>query len=264
MRKKKLFSQFATEGDSGFKQPPAAIITQANVFGSVEPLPDEYTPDKYTWEGVFARIKKGTYAKEYSIGDLVPLDLGSEGLINMQIAAFDKDDLADGSGKAHITWIAKELLPTKLRMNPYRVSNGDGTYQEGTGSIGGWEKSEMRAYIKNSIRPMLPDIVRNSIKEVRKNQIAQDTTGVSFEQTTVEDIWIPSMNEVFGTESMYYDLFRDTDTNRCKIIMGTETTTVWWLRDGKSATDFQFVYGTGDLGSNVASLTYRVALGFCT
>ena len=51
----------------------------------------------------------------------------------MQIAGFDVDDLADGTGKAPITWVGKELLATTHRWNPELITNVDGKYQEGTG-----------------------------------------------------------------------------------------------------------------------------------
>lgn len=41
----------------------------------------------------------------------------------MQIAAKNRDTLADGSGTAPITWISKELLSTSRRMNPQLVTN---------------------------------------------------------------------------------------------------------------------------------------------
>lgn len=56
-----------------------------------------------SWEDILASEQDGTYATKYNIGDFKPLDLGSEGVVDMQIVAFDADELADGSGnKAHI------------------------------------------------------------------------------------------------------------------------------------------------------------------
>lgn len=80
---------------------PEGNVKSISVGGQV--VWNASSADKYTRDAVFASIDKGTYATDYAIGDTVPLDLGSEGLINMQIVAFDTDDLADGSGKAPIT-----------------------------------------------------------------------------------------------------------------------------------------------------------------
>lgn len=64
-----------------------------------------------------------TAASKYSIGDYKELDLGTEGKINMRIAAFDTDDLANGSGKAKITWISDNTLATFHNFNPDRDTN---------------------------------------------------------------------------------------------------------------------------------------------
>lgn len=219
--------------------------------------------EKYSWEGVFASIDKGTYATDYAIGDTVPLDLGSEGIINMQIAAFDTDDLADGSGKAPITWISKELLVTDRRMNPSRVTNDDGTYQEGTASIGGWEMSEMRAYLKNTIKPMIPETVRNSIKEVAKTHDAYNTAGTKFTQTTNDDVWLPDNNEVFDSSSPYNAMFPDKDSRK-KSKVGTTSTSFWWLRSVGTIYGFDHVSYDGDIGSSGGINLQGVVLCFCT
>lgn len=145
------------------------------------------TYEKYSWEGVFASIDKGTYATDYAIGDMIPLDLGSEGLINMQIAAFDTDDLADGSGKAPITWLATQILPTKVCFNP-AYSAG----VEGTGAEGGWGKSELRSYMNTTIFALIPENVRNRIHAVSKKHMDGST---SVAQTTADKVWVPSVTE---------------------------------------------------------------------
>lgn len=70
------------------------------------------------WDAILAACADGTYAEKYKIGNYKPLDLGDEGIIRMQIAARDKDALADGPGTAHFSWIGMELLKTAKRMNP--------------------------------------------------------------------------------------------------------------------------------------------------
>lgn len=85
------------------------------------------------WDTIIANIENGTYRSKYKIGNYKPLDLGDEGIINMQIVAFDTDILAKGDTKAPITWISKDALAKKYRMNPQSVDNG-GTFirTEGT------------------------------------------------------------------------------------------------------------------------------------
>ena len=203
--------------------------------------------DKYTWDAVFASIDKGTYATEYAIGDMVPLDLGDEGLINMQIAAFDADDLADGSGKAPITWIAKELLESKSRMNNTNSSNG------------GWEQCLMRTYLKETIKPLIPENVRNKIAIVTKTQWFSTADWKHEDQTTEDDVWIPGYNEM---KKVYTDLFPDANS-RIKISDGTKCT--YHLRDSQQTYAFYTCSSSGSFNdSNAANYAYGICLCFCT
>lgn len=213
-----------------------------------------------TWEQVFASIDAGTYATDYAIGDTVPLDLGTEGVINMQIAAFDTDDLADGSGKAPITWVAKELLNTDKRMNPRREENDDGTYKEGTGSIGGWEKTEMRAYLKGTIKPLMPEVVRNSIKEVTKTHSAYNTAGTEFTQTSIDDVWLPDGVEMRGK---YHSMFPDV-SSRIKYKVGAEKAHSWRLRSAYNVWHFETLSVDGSDSFSYCQDPDGVAIGFCT
>ena len=350
------------------------------------------------WATILASIADGTYKSKYKVGNYKPLDLGSEGTINMQIAAFNKDTLADGSGTAAITWISKELLATSKRMNPARVDlydykeqaattstnnnssvsansskttsfltyiqaeevaeitntinvTADGTltitykgvsasygklevvvngetivsdyasttavnhtvevvsgdvvtvvarytsvqvssssasvafkstgtftittscnnvvsryvsgYQEGTGSIGGWEKTEARAYYQDTLRALIPDPVASAIKAVSKTHTAYDTAGTSFKQTTTDEVWMPDYDEMFASNRPYKVLFPD-NASRIKYKVGAASASWWWLR---SATNGNGFYGVGtDGNSNAASAggSGALPLGFCT
>lgn len=373
---------------------PAPTNIQGNTscyaqFGS----PLEVKEIEDSWEQIIAAVNDGSYKTKYSVGNYKPLDLGSEGIVNMQISGKDSDPLADGTGNAPLSWISKELLKTSRRMNPsivtnydestkdawiidesisgwksnnqsassssatatwsvtsttagtlnisYKVGseanydkltvkvnnetianaisgnldwtdyeiacsagdtvtvtatyakdgsgdqNGDtayirisstgtieitpnlGTitirtvrdYQEGTGTIGGWEKTEMRTYLKETIKPLIPETVRNSIKTVSKTQIAYDSDGKSFTQTSQDDIWIPDYNEVFSGK--YKTLFPD-NASRIKQKAGSTSASNWWLRYANGTTHFRIVYSSGSYNSSNANGSYGVCLGFST
>ena len=93
---------------------------------------------KDSWEQIIASIHDGTYKEKYRVGDTKSLDLGRDGIVEMQIAAFDADERADGNGPAAITWISRQPLKTEHRMNPDRKKNpADETkYLTGTGAVG--------------------------------------------------------------------------------------------------------------------------------
>lgn len=216
-----------------------------------------------TWEEIFAAEADGTYKEKYQISDYKPLDLGDEGIINMQIAAFDADDKADGTGKAPITWIGRELPKTFHRMNPKFTVNEDGTYQEGTGAVGGWEKCELRRYLKDTIKLLVPEIVRNNIVEVNKTSSAYDVEGKYFAQNTVDDMWIPNDKELSNSPCLYQSLFPN-NASRVKKKVGYSQNSSWWLRNARSAGYYDIVSDNGSVDRWTSYVEFGVVLCFCT
>lgn len=221
--------------------------------------------DEMTWDEVVAATKNGKY-KNFEIGAMKELDLGTEGIVHMQIAGIDVDDLADGSGKAHLTFISKELLNTFHRMNPARTPNS-APYNDGTGAIGGWEKSEMRTYLKNTVKPLIPQAVRSGIKEVTKHSNIYNTAGEAVDNvTTTDDVWIPSTREVgwtlYESSGHAYSIFSSNDSRK-KSKAGATRDSSWWLRSANYTNSFCSVNTSGSNGSNGAYVSYGVALGFC-
>lgn len=355
-----------------------------------------------SWEQIFAAIDDGTYQSKYKVGHYKPIDFGTEGIINMQIAGFQKDELADGSGYAPISWIGKELLNTSKRMNPslvgkvpeitfdpatayqwsasedvsnkfqstnqakgnttslggwkvtpsaagtltvdWTADSEGGSYDyldvyvdgvlkvdkkggagttgsftvpmiggtviqifafyrkdgsgdkntdtatvtfssdaaisiaavtevitikegkpatEGTGSVGGWEKTEMRAYMNGTIKPLIPENIRSRIKEVKKTHTAYDTDEKSFKQTTIDDVWMPDYDEMFSSSRKYKALFPD-NASRKKYKPGATSASWWWLRSAYYSVNFDYVYSDGSDDASGADSSGAVAVGFCT
>ncbi len=224
-----------------------------------------------SWEEIIASVNDGTYKRKYKVGDKKKLDLGSQGNVYMQIAAFDEDELADGSGKAAITWISQQLLKSEYRMNQNQDQYSSGYYYLGTGSIGGWEYSDMRAWLNSDVKPLIPATVREAIKPVTKISISYDTDGSMIrDASTVDEVWIPSAQEVFGqyeSQGPTYSGLFNSDSSRIKSKTGASKNTMWWLRSAyKNNENYTFGYVSSDgsyYGNNVPSTTGAVALGFC-
>lgn len=343
-----------------------------------------------SWEEIFAAEADGTYLEKYAIGDTKLLSVGTEGYVAMQIAGFNVDALADGTGYAPITWISEQLLKTDKRFNPTLVTNyeyqdvpawtcnsstgkwltsndqqtythyiatwtitaltagtvtityktgasstnqayatltvngetllnaghktplthsiecseGDAVtvyidyydkgnkkqanmtftstgeiatevdtenieqksvsdYQEFTGAIGGWEKSELRAYMNDTVKPMIQADVLAGIKAVTKTQPSYNTAGTSETQTTQDDIWIPSYEECFSSGA-YTGLFT-ADADRVKYRAGVTYPDNWWLRSAAGMGAFRFVINSaGYTTTDSADKKKHIALGFCT
>ena len=240
-----------------------ACYAQFKYSGIVDTITD-------SWEEIIAACADGTYATKYQLGDTKLLDLGTEGVVAMQIVAFDADTRSDGNGTAHITWISEQLLKTSKRMNPYRAGSS-GAYTEGTGSIGGWEKSEMRTYMKETIKPLIPAEVRAAILEVTKTSYAYNTAGTTYQQTTQDDVWLPSTRDLAYSDKnetsgpMYSEMFPDLASHK-KYKVGSTSATYWWLRSANTGSSDNFCYvrsDSGDWNTASANTSYGVALGFC-
>ena len=233
---------------------------------------------KDNWEDIIASVNDETYKSKYKVGDTKSLDLGPEGVVEMQIAAFDADELADGSGKmAAITWISKQMLKSDHRMNPYNTlkdPEDSSKYKIGTGPIGGWEHSEMRDWLQSDIKKMIQSKVRDAIKPVVKYSYSYsgDSTNSSIQNAvTTDDIWIPSWREVYGTYAetwpessgpIYGGLFvinRDRIKNKNGVSIG------WWsLRTADDDVGFFCVNnGDGSYGILPAGESGGVVLCFC-
>lgn len=232
-------------------------VNGMQIWSGTKPEP----PVRLSWEHVLWSIEQGSYATDYSIGDLIPLDLGTEGNINMQIAGFNVDDLASGSGKAHISFLSKELLATSHRMNPKR-SGGSGDYDDGTGAIGGWTKSEMRAYLEETIKPLIPSTVRSAILKVDKKHTAYTTAGSSWTQYTQDYVWLPASDEISSSSAKYATLFPD-EASRIKYTVGGSSASIWWTRRAHSTTSFTSFTAYGGSSGKPSADLQGVVLGFC-
>lgn len=249
----------------GWNPPPTNIQGNTDCraqFGS----PLEVAEIEDSWDQIIAACEDGTYKTKYKLGNYKPLDLGSEGVVNMQIVGMDVDNLADGSGTAPLTWLSKELLKTDKRMNP-SLSGTSGNYTEGTGSIGGWEKSEMRVYYQNTLLPLIPENVRENIVEVSKSHPANDIAGNSVTQTTVDKVWPPSYTEMFASsgatnQPRYKAVFPDNESRK-KAKVGSTSFSNYWLRSARKTYYFYYIYTVGDYSSNSANNSCGVVLGFC-
>jgi hypothetical protein len=217
-----------------------------------------------SWSEIFAAEQDGTYSTKYSIGDTKMLDLGTEGKHLMEIVAFDTDDKADGSGKAKITWISKDQLNTTQKMNAsQKTVDGETAY-----TAGGYEHSDMRAYLKDTVKPLIPETVRNAIVPVTKIQSTYtDGALVKNGQATTDDVWIPSDHEVgFGTGyettgAVYSSKFTN-NASRIKKRMGSAEN--WWLRSANYTYSFRYVSSDGNSAYSGVYFASGVALGFCT
>ena len=221
--------------------PIYANTTYTAQFGS--PVQDVEITD--SWDTIIAKIDDGTYKTAYKIGNYKPLDIGTNGTINMQIVAFDEDDLASG-GKAPITFISKEVL-----LNTGNESN---TYK--------WEVSKTRQYLSTLYDTNIPVLIKQRIPLVAKSANGYEASGGGDTKNTTDRIWAPSSNEIRST---YAKLFSDS-ANLIKKAVNTETNVAWRLRDysGGSSHFVVTVESNGSLKTDNKNYnSFNSVVGFC-
>lgn len=205
-----------------------------------------------TWEEIIDVIHSGRYKERYKIGDYKPLDLGSEGVVNMELVGIEVDDRADGTGKAPATFVSKELLKSSCAWNPVYVAK-----TTGTGTLGGWQESAIRKHYQNAILPLIPNEVKPAIIDVLKSQDAYRISGdteESFAQSSADTIWCPSGAEL-STKKYTMDAARKKT--------GSSSYSHWWLRTAGTASTAKCIQTNGTEANVLTEQEKGIVLGFC-
>lgn len=207
------------------------------------------------WATIVSKIAAGT--ANYQVGNYKPLDLGSEGVVRMQIVAkgANASPLASGSGNAAYDWVSMDLLAADHSMNTSHTNSG------------GWEVSAMRTYMKDTIKPLIPQTVRDAIKNVTKYSYSYSPSNANA--ATTDDVWLPSYREIFGGSGVetqgpdYTGIYLDNNARK-KMKAGASSTVYWWLRSAISGTSsfFWYVSSDGSAYYNSAGTSYALPLGF--
>lgn len=247
---KTTFSQLPQFGSSSFKQAGLPLS------GNSKPAPTSEGFANDSWETILEIIEYGNYKDVYNVGDIKEIKLTGGGVIPVEIAGFDKDELTDGSGYAAITLVTKNAL-NSASMNTVN----DNSYS--------WDNCEMRTWLKTKYLSDFPQIIRDNIKFVNKTYYSFDgnTTNTLI---TSDDIWLLSSRELNlfplgGKESMgciYDELFSDANS-RIKRRSGTKV--VWWTRTRSDSNDYRFYSITegGKDYTNIMSQKKYTVFGFC-
>lgn len=209
------------------------------------------------------------YKTDYGIGGIKQVTLtytdGSEETIDYVLADYDHDDLADGSGKAAMTFIPANLLKDSKPMNASSKSyNGGNGY-----NAGGWGLSEMRTWCNNTIYAAFPAKLQAAIEEVTK--ISDGGLADPTLKETTDKVWLLSYEEVgFGAnqynvagQGTAYSIF--TNANSRKRSKLGNSAIFWWLRSSYTSGSSYFwsVGGNGNSNDRNANYSFGVAPCFC-
>jgi len=191
----------------------------------------------------------------------------------VQIVGFAHDDKTAG-GKAGITFIFGDAI-TEAPMNPSDTN------------AGGWEASQLRAYLNGDGMALLPEDLKKVVAPVDKltNNVGE-TQDVSAVTTTSDSLWLPSFAElvgwlpddaspyapVFNAEGSQYKLYRDTSVvwenieNPILVKNYQNSPSYWWGRSPYPDDSGRFPIVGSDgypYYSDIASSSHGVVPGFC-
>lgn len=173
----------------------------------------------------------------------------------IDIIGKNHDDLADGTGKAPLTFQMHDCYETTYPMNPTNTN------------VGGWRDCQMRTQTMPALKALLPAEVQAGIRPVKKLTSAGNMS--SSIVTTSDDLFLLAEIEVFGSltfsfagEGTQYEYYQ-AGNSKAKNQNGVES--IYWgrspsLRNSKS---FSRVYTNGDVNSGDPSYSYGVPFAFC-
>lgn len=220
---------------------------------------------KDDWATIAANIENGTATTVYQIGGRKEFSVtlsGGTATIDVELIATNHDDLADGSGKATLTFFCKDLPNILKAMN---ASSSDG---------GGWESSAMREFTNGELLDAFPEELKAIIKPVLK--VSDGGAGNKKLITTVDSCWLASYDEVgfsansnslSGQGELYSAIFSTDKSSRQKYIVDDTETGGWWLRSTYYTTSTNTmvwrVQKSGASYGDIQTGLFYVAFGFC-
>ena len=175
--------------------------------------------------------------------------------LKYRIVGINHDDLADGSGKAGLTFEATNNALDKQRMNATDTN------------AGGWEASELRGRLNTGdLWALLPAELQSKVKPVTKMTDNKGGITPGTPSATTDKVFLLSATEVYGdllsdgTQYEYYASKGVTTTN----YSGASLSSNHWTRSAGTnhPKSFRLVISDGYNGSSDAAYTFYVFPAF--
>ena len=216
-----------------------------------------------TWDDLFYHIDLGDVDTAYALGETIVLDLGTGNTPEMQIIAFNTDIMTADDEPAAVTFLSKTAYKTTHRMNPAKEAG-----VEGTGTLGGWEKCELRSYLIDTVFPLIPvDVARRIVAVNKYSKIYTVSDTVDKNYLTSDKIWIPNYKELnwsgAETSGVSYSVIGTSTVLRSKTKYNSTTKTAWYTRTAYSSTLWYTVASTGGSNTGGGSSAIYYPIGFC-
>lgn len=222
------------------------------------PSPDVYDPvfENNEWAAIIEACHANEVPDEWVADGSCYKDMLINGTnYRIDIIGKNHDDLADGTGKAPLTFQMHDCYTTAYPMNDTNTN------------VGGWRDSQMRTQTMPALKALMPAEVQAAIREVQKKSSAGNQS--SSIVTTSDELFLPSEVEIFGStsysfagEGTQYEYYQ---AGNSKVKNQNGSANSWWGRSPYSSDSASFcpVRSRGSAGASYASSLYGVSFCFC-
>ena len=176
--------------------------------------------------------------------------------LEYRIIGINHDDLADGSGKAGLTFEATNNVLGAQRMN---ATNSN---------AGGWEKSELRGRLNpGDLWTLLPAEIQSKAKAVTKMTDNKGGGSAGTSSATTDKVFLLSSTEVWGNldgDGTQYEYYKSKGVSTSSY-SGASSSSSHWTRSVNPSYSkyFRYVDSHGDLHNGYAAYTYCVFPAWC-
>lgn len=233
--------------------------------GVLPPLVDEGpTYSEVLSENTWAQIAQAVADKDpildvWQIGDTKDATINGE-TVTCVIIGKNHDDLADGSGKAPLSFSMLNLLAETRQLD-----------SRGYNFSGSFVATAAYSWLTDTVFPGLDDDIRNVIKLVKKRTSSGGLS--SAIQTDNMSLWFLSEVEITGTteksfagEGSQYDFYATAKNRIKKLNNGEGMESVWWTRSPSTSYAYSFASIRSTDGASTSgnvSGNNGVCIAFC-
>lgn len=245
-----------TDGDSFLSAEEKAMKSIANKDAK------DWTPDEQKAAATDI-AKNGTssvvYAKAKAAmdaGTKFSIKLTNGKTLEYRIVGINHDDLADGSGKAGLTFEATNSALGYQKMNATNTN------------AGGWEKSELRGRLNSGdLWSLLPAEQQSKVKAVKKLTDNQGGGKAGTPTATTDKVFLLSATEVWGdmqSDGTQYEYYRSKGVTTSNY-SGASSSYHHWTRSvyPSDSAHLRFVNYSGDCRNGLATYASCVFPAFC-
>ena len=176
--------------------------------------------------------------------------------LEYRIVGINHDDLANGSGKAGLTFETTNTVLDYQKMNATNTN------------VGGWEKSELRSRLNTGdFWSLLPAELQSKVNSVTKTTDNQGGGKAGAPTATTDKVFLLSMTEIYGdlqSDGTQYEYYKSKGVTMSSY-SGASSSGLRWTRsvNPDDPTSFRYVDRAGSYHDHYATNPYNLFPAFC-